>query len=299
MPGRSWHYEGYVRQHHASYREAMPEETLETFGTRLRELRGRTKPEELGFRGGGRRRVSGLRREELAALADMSVDYLTRLEQGSAQHPSPEVVSALGRALRLSRLEIGFLHQLAGHAAPTDLEIPRHLSPGVQRLINRLDEVPLAVYDATWTLIAANRPWRRLRGPIEAQPGYNLIRATFTDAVAGESAEMQYRERLQRSLVGDLRLSAARYPADSSMRSLLQEMIFANAAFAAIWAEGQARPFNAEPKRLSHPVFGEFWLDCDVLSAAEGDTRIVMYTAAQGSRGELVLRSLAGLTQDR
>ena len=242
--------------------------------------------------------MSGLRREELAASADMSVDYVTRLEQGSARHPSPEVVSALGRALRLPRLEIELLHQLAGHRAPTDLEVPRHVSPGVQRLVDRFDEVPLAVYDATWTLIAVNEPWRMLRSPTEAKPGYNLVRATFTEAGAAGSADVQYRERLQRSLVADLRLSAARYPADSGMQSLLQEMITANAAFAAIWAERQALPFSAEPKRLTHPDFGEFWLDCDVLTAAEGDTRIVMYTAARGSAGELVLRSLAGSAPD-
>lgn len=270
---------------------------IETFGTRLRELRERTQPEDIGLRDGGRRRVPGLRREELATFANLSADYVTRLEQGSARSPSPDVVTALARALRLSRLEASLLHHLAGHAAPTDLEVPQFLSPGVHRIIDRLDATPVAAYDATWTLIAANGMWRELRGSAESQPGYNLVRAVFMKGADEISQDVEYRERLQRSLAADLRIGAARYPTDSRMQTLLRDMISSNLAFAVIWAEGQARPFEAEPKRLAHSELGDIWLDCDVLTSAEGDTRLVIYTAAPGSSGDIALRSLARSTQ--
>ena len=270
----------------------MSDDAFETFGTRLRELRERVQPEEVGLRGGGRRRVPGLRREELAAFADLSADYLTRLEQGSARNPSPDIVAALGRALRLSRLETDFLHQLAGHAAPTDLDVPQFLSPGVHRLIDRLGEVPVAAYDATWTLIAANRMWREVRGPAASRPGYNLVRAAFTDAVPHTPTGTESAEQFHQALVADLRLSAARYPTDARMQSLLREMTTSNPAFAAVWGAGRARPFSAEAKHLTHPDLGEMWLDCDVLTAAEGDTRLVIYTAAPGSPDDRALKSL-------
>ena len=277
----------------------MQDAPIETFGTRLRELRERTQPEEVGLRGGGRRRVPGLRREELAAFANLSADYVTRLEQGSSMNPSPDVVAAIGRALHLTRLEMNLLHHLAGHAEPTDLEVPQFLSPGVHRLIDRLHGTPVAAYDATWTLIAANDMWRKLRGSAESQPGYNLVRAVFLGGSDGDFNTSEYRERLQRSVVADLRIAAARYPTDSRMQVLLREMISSNAAFAAIWAQGQARPFNAEAKQLDHPELGEIWLDCDVLMAAEGDTRLVIYTAAPGSPGDAALHTLALTVQAR
>ena len=270
----------------------MSGDPFETFGTWLRELRERTRPEHIGLRGGGRRRVPGLRREELAAFADISVDYLTRLEQGSARSPSPDVVAALGRALRLTRLETEFLHQLAGHAAPRDLDVPRFLSPGVQRLMDRLRGVPVAAYDATWTLVAANELWREVRGSAESRPGYNLVRALFTGSMSRTAPDTESGERLQRALVADLRLGAARYPTDGRMQALLEEMTTSNPAFAAVWSAGEARPFNAEAKRVIHPDLGDLWFDCDVLTAAEGDTRLVIYTAAPGSAGEQALESL-------
>lgn len=183
---------------------------------------------------GLRRRVPGLRREELATFSNLSVDYLTRLEQGHAMNPSAAVVAALGRALRLPRMELELLHQLAGHAAPTDIEVPRHLAPGVQRLLARLSDIPIAAYDATWTLIEANPAWRLLRGRQQSRPGYNLIRATFSEGGATATDGFEYRERLQRSLVADLHLAAARYPADKLMQQLLEELFEQNLAFAAI-----------------------------------------------------------------
>src|ERR1700761_2697125 len=118
------------------------------FGRTLRHWRDRVTPTAVGLPVGGRRRAAGLRREELAALAGISVDYLTRLEQGRATSPSAQVVEALARALRLSDAERELLFRLAGLAAPGPGVVSARITPSVQRLLDRLAHTPVAVYDA-------------------------------------------------------------------------------------------------------------------------------------------------------
>ena len=113
---------------------------------------------------GDRRRAAGLRREELAGLAGISVDYLTRLAQGRATSPSSQVVEALARALRLSDAERELLFRLAGQAAPGRDVVPTRITPSVQRLLDRLSHTPVAVHDAACNLIVANQPYDALMG---------------------------------------------------------------------------------------------------------------------------------------
>jgi len=134
------------------------------FGQAVRRWRDRLAPETVGVRAGGRRRAAGLRREELAGLAGISVDYLTRLEQGRATSPSSQVVEALARALRLSSAERELLFRLASQAAPGRDVVSTRITPNVQRLLDRLDHTPVAVYDATWNLIVTNQPYDALMG---------------------------------------------------------------------------------------------------------------------------------------
>src|SRR5438067_5029923 len=120
------------------------------FGRMVRRSRDRVAPESVGVPVGRRRRAAGLRREELAGLAGISADYLTRLEQGRATSPSQQVVEALARALRLADAERDLLHRLAGHAAPGPDVVPFRVTASVQRLLDRLAHTPVAVYDAAW-----------------------------------------------------------------------------------------------------------------------------------------------------
>jgi len=115
----------------------------------IRAWRDRLSPRDVGLHAGSGRRAQGLRREELAALAGLSVDYVVRLEQGRATHPSGQVVSALGRALQLDDTERDHLHRLAGLLPPGAAEVPRHIPPSVQRLVTRLGETPVAVFSAS------------------------------------------------------------------------------------------------------------------------------------------------------
>src|SRR3984957_11774455 len=135
------------------------------FGRTVRRWRERIAPATVGVAVGRRRRATGLRREEVADLAGISVDYLTRLEQGRATSPSAQVVEALARALRVTDAERDLLFRLAGHATPGLDVVSSRITPGVQRLLDRLANTPVAVYDATWTLLTANAPYDALMGP--------------------------------------------------------------------------------------------------------------------------------------
>lgn len=117
-------------------------------GATLRVWRERLRPETAGLPSGRARRTIGLRREELAELTGISVDYVMRLEQGRANHPSSQVVTALARALRLTTAERDHLYRLAGLASPTAQEVSDNIPPGLQRLLGRLGEAAVAVFAA-------------------------------------------------------------------------------------------------------------------------------------------------------
>ena len=130
----------------------------------LRAWRDRVQPEEVGLAPGAGRRAPGLRREELSVLAGVSVDYIVRLEQGRARHPSAQLLGALARALRLTDDERDHLFRVAGVAVASTGMVPRHITPGVQRIVDRLGDVPLAVHSAAWDLLHWNPLWAAVTG---------------------------------------------------------------------------------------------------------------------------------------
>nr|WP_200876369.1 helix-turn-helix transcriptional regulator [Amycolatopsis rifamycinica] len=257
------------------------------FGRTLRRWRDRVAPEAVGVPAGRRRRASGLRREELAALAGVSTDYLTRLEQGRARAPSPQVVESLARALRLADAERDLLYRLAGHAAPGPDVVPSRVTPSVQRLLDRLSHTPVVVYDATWTLVLANAPYNALMGDTTTWGG--LERNAVWRNLARLPSRVVHTPREQAEhearLVADLRLTASRYPADRALRRLLADLAAGSARFAELW-DAEAPPPPADPSRrktIDHPAVGLINLDCDTLLVALDDLRISVYTAEPGS----------------
>src|SRR4051812_17464612 len=187
----------------------------------LRSWRDRLTPAEAGLPAGRGRRASGLRREEVAALAGLSVDYLTRLEQGRATNPSPSVLAPLARALRLTDAERDHLYRVAGQAPPAG-RISRHLTPGVQRVLDRLTDVPVVVFDAAWHVVAVNPLGAALLGDLTGEPlrERNILWRHFTGApsrvirTAAEAAE------LEAEAVADLHDALGRYPDDPDLRAL-------------------------------------------------------------------------------
>src|SRR3954464_5349216 len=122
----------------------------------LRAWRDRLEPGDLGLPAGGRRRAPGLRREEVAQLTGLSVDYLARLEQGRATRPSPQVLDALSRTLRLTDAERAHVFRVAGQALPGTGHMRRHVTPSVQRILDRLGDTPVMVIDGAWHVVAWN-----------------------------------------------------------------------------------------------------------------------------------------------
>lgn len=253
------------------------------FGRRVRQWRDRVTPAAVGVPVGGRRRAAGLRREELAGLAGISVDYLTRLEQGRATSPSVQVVEALVRALRVSDAERDLLFRLAGHVAPGRDVVSSRISPSVQRMLDRLANNPVAVYDATWTLLIANAPYDALMGPTTNLRGLERNGVWRNLIGAGTRAVQTPEERavLQAGLVADLRVTASRYPADQRLKQLIRELSAQSPRFAELWDAESPDLFHDVGRRkvIDHPDVGRITLDCDTLVVAGDDLRIMIFTA--------------------
>ena len=236
---------------------------------------------------GGRRRAAGLRREELAGLAGISVDYLTRLEQGRATSPSSQVVEALARALRLSDTERELLFRLAGQAAPGRDVVPARITPSVQRLLDRLSYTPVAVHDAAWNLIVANQPYDALMGQTTSWRGIER-NGVWRNLVGPGNRTVHTPEeqaRFESLLVADLRMTAARYPADRELKRLIAALTSHSPRFAELWESGQvgSPQDQSRHKIINHPDVGLIALDCDTLIVAGDDLRITVYTAEPGT----------------
>jgi transcriptional regulator with XRE-family HTH domain len=253
------------------------------FGRTVRRWRDRVQPTAVGVPIGGRRRAAGLRREELAGLAGISVDYLTRLEQGRATSPSAQVVEALARALRVSDAERDLIFRLAGHATPGHDVVSSRITPSVQRLLDRLANTPVAVFDATWTLIVANAPYDALMGQTTSWRGIER-NSVWRHLVGPGSRAVQTREEqteLETRLVADLRLTAARYPADQRLKQLIRDLAAQSPRFVKLWESGALEPHQdvGRHKVIDHPDVGHITVDCDTLIVAADDLRIMIYTA--------------------
>ncbi|MET8233265.1 helix-turn-helix transcriptional regulator [Micromonospora sp. NPDC005298] len=255
------------------------------FGPALRRWRERVSPEAAGLPVGGQRRTPGLRREELSQLAGISVDYITRLEQGRATSPSRQVVEALARALRLSGPERAHLFQLGGLQPPGPDSVPAHLTPGVQRVLDRLTHTPVAVFDAAWTLLLANPPYAALMGDPSGWRGHqrNAVWRTFLDPGDRVRHTPQSRHALQSALIADLRTATARYPADQRLHQLVADLLGHSDRFAELWNTGIAGQHEAARKTIHHPHVGAVTLDCDILTVAGSDLRVMVYTAEPGT----------------
>ncbi|MFB8116673.1 helix-turn-helix transcriptional regulator [Streptomyces sp. NPDC055962] len=256
------------------------------FGRAVRRRRDRVSPGDTGLPAGGRRRAAGLRREELALLAGISVDYVTRLEQGRASHPSAQVVEALARALRMGGEERAHLFELAGLATPGPGTVPGRISPSVHRMLDRLAGTPVSVSDAAWTLLQANAPYAALMGDPSGWRGNarNGVWRTMVGPPGRARQTSGTRVGFETALVSDLRTATARYPADEPLKRLVADLRAHSGRFADLWDSGAAGRHEAARKTVDHPDVGPVTLDCDVLTVAGSDLRVMIYTAEPGTR---------------
>jgi transcriptional regulator with XRE-family HTH domain len=263
----------------------MPD-TPGDFGPLLKAWRERLSPADVGLPAGGNRRARGLRREELAALAGLSVDYVVRLEQGRARNPSEQVVGSLSRALQLTDGERDHLHVLAHLLPPSPATVSRHIPPGVQRLVARLGESPIAVFTGSWDLLTWSPLWAALLGDPSDRSlrDRNLIRLRFGDRMMGHAVRSSRDPVLfESALITDLRAIEAKYPQDRDVRDLVAELTDTSERFAALWRAGAVGEHGSERKTIVNPLVGDVELDCDVFSVPGADLRIVAYTVAFGT----------------
>ncbi|MGW2379753.1 helix-turn-helix domain-containing protein [Streptomyces sp. NPDC001658] len=259
----------------------------ETLGTALRRWRDRLSPLDVGRPARPGRRAVGLRREELADLAGLSVDYVVRLEQGRATSPSAQVLASLARALQLQPAERDHAYRLAGLLPPQEGTVSTHVPAGVQRMLARLGEFPVGVFSADWTLLSWTPAWTVLLGdpstrtPVER----NLLRAVFTTGPQGLAAwpVVDDGDALRPALVADLRTALVTYPHDHGLLDLVAELRSTSAEFARLWDDGAVGPHVSSRKTIAHPQVGEVVCDCDVLTVPGCDIRLVLYTVAAGS----------------
>jgi transcriptional regulator with XRE-family HTH domain len=264
-------------------------------GRTLHAWRDRVTPEQVGLPAGGKRRAPGLRREELAQLAGLSVDYIVRLEQGRSDSPSAQVLTALARALRLSDAERNHLFVLAGEVEPSPGRLSAYIPRGVQRIVDQLDGAPLCVCDAAWTIITWNPLFAAVIGDPSEWRGRdrNIIYRHFVapgDRVV-QTPEQQRDFRI--AMVTDLRASLARYPHDTDLRALIDELRGRDADFARLWDQPVVGFHRSEQKLIRHPEVGAFTIDCDVLAVPGSDLRLVVYTAAPNTEAAEKLRLLS------
>ena len=273
-------------------------------GPTIRAWRDRLSPAATGLPAGRVRRATGLRREELAELAGVSVDYVVRLEQGRATTPSAQVVSALARALQLTVAERDHLFRLARLIPPADDQISDHIPPGVHRVVARLGDAAAAVFAADWQLIWWNRTWAALLGdPSAAPPGLrNFARDTFPVGSAGPQLSQWPVTSLDAghtsaSVVSDLRRATGRFPRDRRLAELIRVLTEGNPQFAELWATGTVSAHREDRKIVEHPAVGPIIVDCDTLTDGDAELKIVILTAAPGTEDETKLRlaTIAGV----
>lgn len=259
----------------------------------LRERRAGLRPQTVGLPTGTvLRRTPGLRREEVAGLAHMSVDYYTRLEQARGPRPSPRVLDALAGALRLTPAERSHLFRLAGATAPPPGTMaPRRVRPHVGRLLERLPGTAAIVTDAAYGVVAWNPLAQLLLGGDLGHGTTNLARRRFLGQ--GRMPVTSTAQEFGHVVVARLRRAAERYPDDPQLTLLLHELRAGSEEFREIWATHPVHAPGHRTKALDHPELGLLRLNCDVLLVPEDDQEVVLVTADPGSASARRIAELA------
>ncbi|NYI05493.1 helix-turn-helix transcriptional regulator [Allostreptomyces psammosilenae] len=270
--------------------------TDSTLGAFLRARRERLSPARVGLPGGGHRRTPGLRREEVAARAGVTVDYYARLEQGRGRNPTESVVEALARALLLSGEERDYLHRLARRSGAGVLAAPE-ISRHTRSLLDTLDRAPAYVVDARLDVLACNRAARLLLGDAcrdvggdvgqdvrrdgggAPAAGRNLLWLLYAGRRVAELFDAADLEAVRRGLVAGLRARSPYLSGDPATAALLRRLTAASPAFRREWREYRVEEPRRGPLRMRHPLVGEIPLDYTVLDLPECGQRLVTHLA--------------------
>jgi transcriptional regulator with XRE-family HTH domain len=261
----------------------------------LRTRRSRVDPAAAAIPADSRRRVEGLRREEVAHLSGVSVDYYIRLEQGRATQPSEQVLDALARVLGLDETERGHLYRLARQRRRRAKAPGGTVRPELLRILDLVAGAPALIMDHRMDVLAGNRLARLLFGrPI---PGLNTARHIFLEeAERGLYADW---DKCTLDVVGHLRLAVGKYPEDPRLASLIGELAMGSERFRRLWARADVRARTHGRKAYRHPLVGLLELHQENFALPdESSMELLVLSAAAGSPAEDGLRLLAGLDAD-
>lgn len=261
----------------------------------LRARRNALQPSDVGLAPGSRRRTAGLRREEVAALSGISVDYYSRIEQRRGPMPSEQVLAGIARGLHLTMDERDHLFHLAGHAVSHRIDRNDHINPGLMRVLDRLDDTPAQVVNMLGETLIQTRLAVALLGDETAYTGMERSRAYrwFTQAAERAATPPEDHARHSRTLVAGLADTAARRGRQSRAAALISSLNEQSEEFREIWDEHPVVGPYCEPKRHIHPEVGLIELHGQTLLDPDQSQALMIFTASPGSESQEKLQLLS------
>ncbi|MDV6303730.1 MULTISPECIES: helix-turn-helix transcriptional regulator [Rhodococcus] len=257
----------------------------------LRDRRDRITPTEAGLRTyPGTRRVPGLRREELAAMAGVSPDYYSKLEQGRQANVSIEVLRAIARALKLNEVESAHLLDLASPAGSVD-DATERPDPGLLQVMRTLDHVPVLLLGRSGTILASNALVRSVLS-LPSAAGESLFDYLFRNPIARE--RIVNWSQFAAAAVANLRRDLARRPRDRALTALIDELRSSEPCFEQWWSDHEVREFERATKIIQHPAAGTLEFGIEFLTSPSEPTQsLIVYTVEDGSSTAKILPILA------
>ena len=279
-------------------RENEPMIDREGLAAFLRLRRESLQPEDVGLPRGPRRRTSGLRREEVAGLCHMSTDYYARLERGTGPQPSEQMMASIAQGLHLSLGERDHVFRLAGHNPPARGVASDHISPGLLRILDRLEDTPAEVVTELGETLRQSALGVALCGDASRHTGAarSIGYRWFTDPAARRPYPREEQEVLSRVYAAGLREIATLRGPRSRAAGLAEDLLARSDEFRAVWDRHEVGLRPPEVKRFHHEIVGTLELSCQTLLDPEQSHRLLVYTAAPGteSHERLQLLSVVG-----
>lgn len=261
----------------------------------LRQRRQSLQPEDVGLPRGQRRRTQGLRREEVAELCHMSTDYYARLERASGPAPSTQMIASIAQGLHLSLGERDHVFRLAGHNPPVRGSSSDHISPGLLRILDRLNDTPAEIVSELGETLRQTPLGAALTGDASQRTGpeRSLGYRWFTDPEARQSYPPEERAALSRVYASGLREIVTLRGPESTAAQLSTELLEVSEEFRTLWAKREVGVRPPDSKRFLHPTVGLLELNCQTLLEPEQAHRLLVYTAVPGSESYAKLELLA------
>ncbi|MBV7243544.1 MULTISPECIES: helix-turn-helix transcriptional regulator [Streptomyces] len=267
----------------------------------LRHRRGALRAEDVGIAPGPRRRTTGLRREEVAMLAGMSTDYYTRLEQARGPQPSEHILRSLARALRLTADERDHLYRLSDHNAPARHGLDTHVSPALQRVLDRLVDTPALILSSLGETLLQNGLAALLFGDQSHRTGLarSGIYRWFTDPAERACYPVSAHAHQSRAQVAHLRVAFSIAGSSSRAGELVRALSNTSPEFVEIWKRHEVVTRFGDHKTLLHPELGEIELDCQALFTEDQSQALLVLTASPRSEAYEKLQLLAVLGHEK